>query len=118
MPVSSKYLLISKLYYRYFRVVSARGKFDIKRFAFNFVNIGLIILDNMHFQYNSMMYGIMILSIAYIQEVSYDDLTLGIIIEKILQKCFTIRHITEFQAYLPIFSTMLWYFLPQKASIQ
>lgn len=33
-----------------------------------YVNWGLILIDNMHFQYNSMMYGLMILSIAYIYE--------------------------------------------------
>jgi hypothetical protein len=44
--------------------------FSITRFAFNFFNISLIFLDNIHFQYNSMMYGLMIFAIAYIQEVN------------------------------------------------
>lgn len=51
---------------RYVKVVSKEGNFDIMRFAFNYINFGLLILDNIHFQYNSMMYGIMILSLAYI----------------------------------------------------
>jgi alpha-1,3-glucosyltransferase len=33
-----------------------------------YANVGLLLLDNIHFQYNSMMYGIMILSIHYIHE--------------------------------------------------
>lgn len=39
-------------------------------FFLNYINIGLFLIDNVHFQYNSMMYGIMLLSIAYIFEVS------------------------------------------------
>jgi len=33
-----------------------------------YVNLALVILDNIHFQYNSMMYGIMILSYVYLKE--------------------------------------------------
>jgi alpha-1,3-glucosyltransferase len=33
-----------------------------------YINWGLVILDNVHFQYNSMMYGIMVLSIVYMFE--------------------------------------------------
>lgn len=52
-------------------VAKNSGKdFSLSRFAFNFFNIGLIFLDNIHFQYNSMMYGLMIFAIAYIQEVT------------------------------------------------
>ena len=40
-------------------------------FFINFVNIGLLFLDNIHFQYNSMMYGIMLLSISFIFEGKY-----------------------------------------------
>ena len=39
-------------------------------FYLNYFNVGLILLDNIHFQYNSMMYGIMLLSICFIFEVS------------------------------------------------
>ena len=39
-------------------------------FVLNYINIGLFLVDNLHFQYNSMMYGLMLLSIAYIFEVS------------------------------------------------
>ena len=56
---------------RYFRSINPQGKIDFYRFILNYVNFGLIILDNIHFQYNSMMYGIMILSIALIQEKKY-----------------------------------------------
>lgn len=42
-----------------------------KLFFVLYCNIGLILLDNIHFQYNSMMYGIMILSINYIREEKY-----------------------------------------------
>ena len=41
-------------------------KLPLKLFLALYCNIGLILLDNMHFQYNSMMYGIMLLSIHYI----------------------------------------------------
>ena len=50
-----------------------KGQVNLLRFAFTYLNIGLIILDNMHFQYNSMMYGIMILSLALIQEVRWSQ---------------------------------------------
>jgi alpha-1,3-glucosyltransferase len=33
-----------------------------------YVNWGLVMIDNIHFQYNSMMYGIMLMSIVYIYE--------------------------------------------------
>ncbi len=39
-------------------------------FVLNYVNVGLFLIDNVHFQYNSMMYGLLVLSIAYIFEVS------------------------------------------------
>ena len=39
-------------------------------FVLNYVNVGLFLIDNVHFQYNSMMYGLLVLSIAYILEVS------------------------------------------------
>ena len=41
-------------------------KLPLKLFFALYCNFGLIILDNIHFQYNSMMYGIMLLSIHYI----------------------------------------------------
>jgi alpha-1,3-glucosyltransferase len=58
---------------RYFQADAAqtRGKFDLLRFLFNYGSVALLILDGIHFQYNSMMYGLMILSIAFIKEKSY-----------------------------------------------
>ena len=41
-------------------------KLPLKIFFVLYCNIGLILLDNIHFQYNSMMYGIMLFSIHYI----------------------------------------------------
>jgi alpha-1,3-glucosyltransferase len=41
-------------------------KLPLEIFFALYCNIGLILLDNIHFQYNSMMYGIMLLSIHYI----------------------------------------------------
>lgn len=55
---------------RYFQVIKNDKDYDKKSFIFNCFHVGLIFLDNIHFQYNSMMYGLMIFSIAYIQEVS------------------------------------------------
>jgi alpha-1,3-glucosyltransferase len=58
---------------RYFQADAAqiKGKFDLLRFAFNYCSVALLLLDGIHFQYNSMMYGLMILSIAFIKEKSY-----------------------------------------------
>ena len=39
----------------------------------NYINVGMFIIDNIHFQYNSMMYGLLLVSIAYIFEVSAFD---------------------------------------------
>ena len=39
-------------------------------FYLNYCNLGLFLIDNIHFQYNSMMYGIMLLSVCFIFEVS------------------------------------------------
>ena len=59
---------------RYFKAEAAMGsgsgRFDLMRCLFNYASAALLILDNIHFQYNSMMYGLMILSIAFIKEVS------------------------------------------------
>jgi hypothetical protein len=58
---------------RYFKAEAASGgsgRFDLMRCLFNYASAALLILDNIHFQYNSMMYGLMILSIAFIKEVS------------------------------------------------
>ena len=33
-----------------------------------YANLALVLLDNIHFQYNSMMYGLMILSYVYLKE--------------------------------------------------
>lgn len=62
---------------RYFKAeaASAGGRFDLMRCLFNYASAALLILDNIHFQYNSMMYGLMILSIAFIKEVSSSEIT-------------------------------------------
>jgi len=39
-----------------------------KEFILVYANLGLVLLDNVHFQYNSMMYGMMILSYVYLNE--------------------------------------------------
>lgn len=39
-------------------------------FVMNYINVGMFMIDNIHFQYNSMMYGLLLVSIAYIFEVS------------------------------------------------
>jgi len=49
---------------------SGSGRFDLVRCLFNYGSAALLILDNIHFQYNSMMYGLMILAIAFIREVN------------------------------------------------
>lgn len=36
------------------------------------MNWSLILLDNIHFQYNSMMYGILLLSISYMYQEQYN----------------------------------------------
>ena len=63
---------------RYFKAeaASGSGRFDLMRCLFNYGSAALLILDNIHFQYNSMMYGLMILSIAYIKEVSAYEIIL------------------------------------------
>ena len=75
---------------RYFKAEAAisNGKFDIMRCLCNYGSAALIILDNVHFQYNSMMYGLMILAIAYIKEVF--SFILIIYIEILFQKCIII----------------------------
>ena len=62
------------------------------RVAFNYATAAFIILDNIHFQYNSMMYGLLILSIAYIKEVSELIQSSKICLGIILQECSSIRH--------------------------
>jgi alpha-1,3-glucosyltransferase len=44
------------------------GRIDKVRLAFNYASAAFLILDNIHFQYNSMMYGLLMLSIAYLKE--------------------------------------------------
>lgn len=58
---------------KFFKVIrdTEGGAFDTTRCLFNYACAGMLIIDNIHFQYNSMMYGLMILSIAYILEVIY-----------------------------------------------
>lgn len=58
---------------RYFQVESRQGngKIDMIRLVANYASAAFLILDNIHFQYNSMMYGLLLLSIAYIKEGSY-----------------------------------------------
>ena len=58
----------------YVKSTSSQGSFDVKKFAFIYLNFGLLILDNIHFQYNSMMYGVMVLCLAYIHEVKLRSL--------------------------------------------
>jgi alpha-1,3-glucosyltransferase len=36
-----------------------------------YLNLSLFLVDNIHFQYNSMMYGIMLLSIVYLLQDRY-----------------------------------------------
>lgn len=56
--------------YRYLKADVGKP-LDILRLGFNYASAAFIILDNIHFQYNSMMYGLLILSLAYIKEDSY-----------------------------------------------
>ena len=58
---------------RYFKAdaVKRGGQIDYLQVAFNYASAAFLILDNIHFQYNSMMYGLLILSLAYIKEDSY-----------------------------------------------
>lgn len=53
---------------KYFRV---QGKTDMVRLVFSYGSAAFMILDNIHFQYNSMMYGLLLVSLAYIKEGSY-----------------------------------------------
>ena len=64
----------------------------MKRFLLNYLNFGLLILDNIHFQYNSFLYGLMIMSLVYIKEVKY----ILKYLEIILQKCFSLCCSTQF----------------------
>ena len=97
---------------RYFKTNEA--KLDYSRFIFNYLNFALIILDNMHFQYNSMMYGIMILSLAYIREV-YNRMT---IIEIVFEECIDVRDSSEFQTYLSVLRTVFRHILSEKVGVQ
>ena len=61
-------VLVSDLLFYY---ACRKLKLSLRMFFALYVNFGLILIDNMHFQYNSMMYGIMVLSIHYINEGKY-----------------------------------------------
>ena len=39
-------------------------------FFINYFSLGMFMIDNIHFQYNSMLYALMILSICFMMEVS------------------------------------------------
>jgi alpha-1,3-glucosyltransferase len=69
-------VIVSDLVYLYgcLRFVQAeskegRGRFDLVRLSFIYASAAFLLLDNIHFQYNSMMYGLLILS--YIKEGKY-----------------------------------------------
>jgi alpha-1,3-glucosyltransferase len=51
--------------------VKGQDRIDMRRFAFNFLSAAFIFLDNIHFQYNSMMYGILLVTLAHLKEESY-----------------------------------------------
>ena len=67
-------VILSDLVYFYacFRLVqSVQKEKQVLSFVAVYVNWGLFLLDNIHFQYNSMMYGILIMAIVYAREQSW-----------------------------------------------
>ena len=69
--VSDLVFLYGNIKYFQNEAVVTGGKFDATRCLFNYGSAALLILDNIHFQYNSMMYGLVILAIAYVREVRW-----------------------------------------------
>ena len=43
-------------------------------FFINYCNLGIFLVDNIHFQYNSMLFALLILSICFMIEVSYSQI--------------------------------------------
>jgi alpha-1,3-glucosyltransferase len=54
-------------YYQADAALKRLRKIDIMKVAFVYCSSAFLILDNIHFQYNSMMYGLLLLSLAYIK---------------------------------------------------
>jgi hypothetical protein len=67
-------------------------------------NPGILFVDHIHFQYNSMLYGIQLLSIACFYRVSIIQ---DNIVGTISGRCHTVCNCFEFQAHLPIPSTCI-----------
>ena len=91
-------LLFAYACVRYFQAeATAHKRFDLLRFVFNYASVALLILDGIHFQYNSMMYGLMILAIVFIKEVSITQCLIDIIQKSYFSSALTYAILLNFK---------------------
>ena len=83
-------------------------------FFINYFSLGMFMIDNIHFQYNSMLYALMILSICFMMEVSLrpptflDTTNSSLFTGQIHLKRCHVCYMPQLQAHLSLLCSCFW----------